>query len=242
MTASIRRSELQPAVILHRREYRETSLLLEIFSREDGRLPLVARGARRPRRGAALDLQLFQPLLLAWSQRGELGTLHSAEAAGDDAGMLQGDALAIAFYANELLMRLLHRFDPHPRLYDSYLVLLTRIVDSHGREAALRVFEKRLLEETGYGLVLDHDTASGEPLRSELRYVYLPERGPEVCAADAPSRRLPVVHGRTLLALAAEWLPDEDLLREAKALMRSVVDHHLGGRPLSSRALFRQRR
>lgn len=234
---------MQAAYVLHRRPYRETSLLLEVFSREHGRVPLVARGARRSRRGARAELEPFRALLLSFNMRGEMGTLLDAEFAAAAAEAPRGEALPSAFYVNELLMRLVHRFDPYPTLFDAYADLLTGIAEPAKREPVLRIFEKRLLEETGYGLVLDHDTGSGAPLQPHERYVYAAEEGPVLLSDERQAAGpWPVVRGSTLLSLAAETLGDDtDSLRESKRLMRFVIDHYLGGKPLKSRSLFRAR-
>jgi len=234
----ISRIELEPGFVLHRRPYRETSLLVEAFTHEHGRVGLVARGARR-RRSSLRDAGVpFRPLLLSWSAGGDLGTLTHAEARGPARG-LGGRALASGFYLNELLLRLLARHDPHPELFAAYALALEQIGgDSAGGgdpQPALRVFEKRLLDAVGYGLVLDRAVDTGAAVRPEQRYTYRPLHGPVARAGHAEG--VPV-SGRTLLALAREELVEADVLREAKRLMRRVLDEQLGGRPLRSREML----
>ena len=229
-------TQLQPAYILHQRDYRDTSLLLEAFSREHGRIGLVARGARAPRSRVRGLLQAFQPLLLSWSGRGELGTLTGVEAAAacSVTPRLSGTALYAGFYLNELLMRLLQRQDAHPELFDAYAQTLPGLQTEPQRP--LRLFEKHLLETLGYGLLLDHEAASGEPVDAEADYVYALETGPTRCTvATVGQLRL---SGRSLLSLAAEDLSDAQSLADSKRLLRAALDLYLGGRALKTREVF----
>ena len=230
------RVEQEPAYVLHARPYRETSLLVEVFSRRHGRLGLLAKGAKRRKSPLAGLLLPFLPLRLSWSGRGELGVVTGAEGAGP-AHPLRGDALYCGFYVNELLLRLLHRHDAHEGLFGAYEAALETLAQAGAGEAPLRLFEKRLLAELGYALVLDR-AACGGPLEAEALYRYEPERGP-VRVNGAGGQGL-LVHGRTLLALGADRLDDPEVLGEAKRLMRGVLAVQLDGRPLHSRVLFRR--
>jgi DNA repair protein RecO (recombination protein O) len=226
-------SQLQPAYILHPRPYRDTSLLLEVFSRDHGRFGLVARGARGPRSRIRGLLQPFQPLLLSWSGRAELGTLHSVEADGV-APRLAGATLYSGFYLNELLMRLLQRLDPHPELYAAYAEALAGLQTEAQRP--LRRFEMQLLESLGYGLLLDHEADNGEPVHAEVEYVYTLESGPVRCSGtEAGGLRL---SGRSLLSLAAGELADAQSLADAKRLLRAALALYLGDRGLKTREVF----
>jgi DNA repair protein RecO (recombination protein O) len=230
------RVDLEPAYLLHRRAWRETSALLEVFSREHGRVGLVARGARRPRSALRAALRPFTPLLLSWSGRGELATLSGVEVCGRIVELGAG-ALPGGLYLNELLLRLTHRHDPHPQLFDAYRDAAAELACGDALEDALRRFEKRLLEAIGYGLLLDHDAQSGQPVVREARYAYLREQGPVSRAATAGESV--EVSGATLLALAAEAPLGPREQQEAKRLMRFVLRGHLGERPLATRSLFR---
>jgi len=209
-----------------------------VFTRDHGRLGLIARGARRPSSGLRGVLSAFQPLLISWSGRGELPTLTGAES--DGAGtVLVGQALLCGFYINELLIRMLHRHDPHERLHTAYHEAVRELERTpHAPEGALRIFEKRLLQEVGYGLVLDHEVIHNSPIMPEVMYCYVPDRGP--LPADADGADSIPIRGATLLALAREELNAGPELAEAKRLLRGVLARHLGGRPLRSRELFRQ--
>lgn len=228
----------EPAYVLHHHDYGETSLLLEMFTRRHGRLGVIAKGARRARSPLRSALIPFQPLVMGFSGRGELPTLTAAEPAGL-APAIAGEALFCGLYLNELLLRLLHRHDPHERLFESYSEALGRLGENLNTEAVLRVFEKRLLEDIGFGLVLEHDVQDGAPIQPGHLYRYIPERGP-VPAPAADGEGI-AVQGASLLALAREQFIDEATLREAKQLMRALLARHLGERPLTSRGLFRPR-
>jgi DNA repair protein RecO (recombination protein O) len=232
------RIALQPAFLLHRKPYRDTSLLLEAFSAEHGRLGLVARGARGRRGGMQGLLQPLQALLLSWSGRGELMTLTCAEPQGAPLA-LRGGAVISGFYLNELLMRLLPRHDPHPELYQRYVSTLQRLAAFGADEWALRLFERDLLQELGYGLLLTHEGGSGEMVEPAARYCYHPEFGPQRMGHDDEPCLL--IHGATLLTLEQGEEGDSRTRGEAKRLMRMILSRYLGSRPLASRELFRQR-
>ena len=256
MSANRSRVLLQPGYVLHRRAYRDSSLLVELFTPQFGRVGVIARGARQPASRLHGVLQPFRPLLVSWSG-GELPGLNAAEADGL-IPWLAGPALMGGFYLNELLMRLLHRFDPHPKLYDVYhrtMGMLGAIgqnaVDGQaGRsdappaafelERRLRIFEKNLLEEIGYGLVLEHDADQGQAIEAQEMYVYHLMRGPVRLnpAAQGISSIQLMVRGQSLLDLAGGRLEDAISLREAKRLMRAALAEQLGERPLNSRRLF----
>lgn len=226
---------LEPAWVLHHYPYRDSSLLLEVFSRTHGRVGLVARGARAAKGRWHNQLQILRPLLLSWSLRGELGTLADVESMRVPAAWT-GRQVLCASYLNELLLRLLTRHDPHPALFDAYEQALARLVEHE--EQALRCFEKDLLTGLGYGLLLDHDVQSGAPVEAAGCYEYLLERGPVRC--ERPAGDGIFLQGSSLLALHNEALTDTQACREVKALMRAAVDLYLGARPLKTRVVLRQ--
>lgn len=229
------RIDQQPGFVLHSYPYRETSLIVEVFSRDHGRLGLVAKGARRPMSQLRGVLMAFQPLLIDWSGGGEMKTLVRAEWQGGQP-LLGGQALLCAYYLNELLMRLLPREDPHPVLFRAYGDALRALAAGEGQEVILRRFELALLQELGYGLQLDSD-ADGAPVRPELRYAYIIERGAvplDEYGIDDPS----VVAGRVLLDMARGDFREPETLAGAKALMRRLIQHYLGGQVLQSRRVF----
>lgn len=218
---------LQPAYILHRRPYANSSLLLECFTASGGRFPAIARGGRT----AAL-LQPFTPLIIAWRGRGEVKTITACEQDGALPG-LAGRTLFCGFYLNELLMRLLGRSDSHGQLFRHYGETLHRLADGSQIDTCLRRFERLLLHELGYGLMLDFDAETGAAIDPTRRYRYQPETGPMPAQAQGFS-----VQGTTLLALAADQPMEGEATREARALMRHVLARYLGRQPLKSRELF----
>jgi DNA repair protein RecO (recombination protein O) len=228
------RVALQPAFILHRRPYRDTSLLLEAFSRDYGRFGLVARGVRRPRSRLKGMLQPFTPLLLSWSGKGELMTLVAAEES-EPPRVLPSARLLSGFYVNELLLRLLQRHDPHAGLFGAYERVLEDLASTVNEESALRVFEKQLLAELGYGLLLDAEARTNRPIEPQSAYRYVLEQGP--VAADQSPVGIEI-SGKGLLALRFEIFDDTDVLREAKRLTRAAIGVHLQGRPLKTRELL----
>lgn len=227
---------LAPCFVLHGRPFRENSRILELLSRDHGRLGVMARGSRRAGRGGQ-PFQPFRPLLVSWSGRGELPTVSAVEAAGLPF-ILRGERIAGALYLNELILRLLHRGDPHPEIYHAYGEALAQLTAPASTEALFRVFEKRLLEALGYGLILTREANGDTAIEAEADYRYRLDHGPLRAPATGTVDE-PQVRGRTLLALHREELSMDQELREAKRLMRFVINAHLEGRPLETRQLFR---
>ncbi|MDE3011794.1 MAG: DNA repair protein RecO [Pseudomonadota bacterium] len=225
-----------PAYVLHTLPWRETSLLVEVLTRDHGRLALMARGARRPRSPVRGVLRAFQPLDLEWFGKGELRTLSKADW-GDWQPLLEGQGLYCGLYLNELMMRLLARDDPHPGLYDAYGATLAALARRVGDEVSLRRFELRLLTEIGYGLQLDHEADTQAPLDVAAVYSFDPEHGPRVAARGSNAVQF---SGRALAAIAADDWSDPVTGVQAKALMRLVLSFHLGQQDLHTRKLFRE--
>jgi DNA repair protein RecO (recombination protein O) len=238
MTNASSKNRIQddPAFVLHSYPFRETSLIVEVFSRNHGRVPLVARGARRPRSAVRGLLMAFQPLALSWFGKHELRTLHSAEWQGGQP-QLQGTALLCGFYLNELLLNLMARDDPHESLFDYYQQTLQRLAQEQDHAFTLRSFEKHMLQELGYALSLETEAGSGRAVLPERGYRYILERGAVAETADS-SQGMPVA-GKTLLDMAADDYRDAVTARQSKQLMRMLLDHHLAGKPLHTRELMR---
>ena len=229
------RVDHQPGFVLHGYPWRETSLVVEFFSRDFGRVALVARGAKRPTSHFRGLLSPFNPLAVGWSGRNDIKMLVRAEWLG---GMqpLRGDALLAAFYANELLVRLLARLDPHERLFGSYVELLQALSHDARHATALRVFELDLLHDIGYAVPLDR-CADGEPIDADAQYLFGVGQGAQrLERGDADDGSL--VSGRTLLAMAARRFDDERVAAEAKGVLRRVIRYHLGGKPLNTRRIL----
>src|SRR5687767_4384859 len=181
--ADVARQDAQPAFVLHSYPFKETSLVVELFSRDFGRVAVVARGARRPKSVLRGVLLAFQPLLVSWSGKGELHTLIRAEWHGGY-HPLRGLSLICGFYLNELMLKLLARHDAHERLFATYAATLLDLAPGDEQARILRAFEKNLLSELGYAVTLDRDIESGQPIAAEQRYEYLLERGPVRIGAE----------------------------------------------------------
>jgi DNA repair protein RecO (recombination protein O) len=205
--------------------------LLEVLSANHGRVGLVARGARGPRSRLRGVLQPFAPLLLSWTEAGELGTLIAAESAGP-APVLEGERIFHGWYLNELLLKLTGRHDPHPQLYRDYATALQWLPGERG-EAALRIFEKRLLAESGYGLPL------GGELEPRRRYRFDLEQGARPAADADREAGHSLYWGASLIALEQERLETREALLDARKLLRAALQRQLGGRELETPRLLR---
>lgn len=228
------RIDHQPGFVLHSYPWRETSLIVESFTREFGRVAVVARGAKRPTSQFRGLLSPFNPIALSWSGRNEIKTLVRTEWLG---GMqpLRGDALLAAFYANELLVRLLARGDPHPKTFGSYVKLLQSLAEKTRHDTALRRFEIDLLHDIGYALPLARCT-EGQLIEETAQYVFSGGHGArrlESAAGDTGT-----ISGRTLLAMAARDFDHPVVASESKVLLRQVIRFHLDGKPLNTRRIL----
>jgi len=234
-TTTAARVDEEPAFVLHTYPYRETSVIVEAWTANHGRVALIARGAKRGRSELRGTLQAFQPLSLGWMGTRELKTLTRAEWLGG-MPLPAGSGLLCAFYLNELLLKLLAREDPHPALYADYAAALESLAAGAEQAPLLRRFEVALMAAIGYALNLTHDVDSGAPIDAGTRYYFAIERG---ASRQQGRRDVPglAVQGATLLALAAADYPDAAAAAEAKRLMRSVLDHHLETRRLFSRRI-----
>ena len=237
--------EAEPAFVLHSYPFRETSLIIEAFTRNHGRVALVARGARRPRSVLRGVLLAFQPLLLTWGGKGELRTLYKAEWQGG-LPQLKGRGLLCGFYLNELMLKLLARDDAHEELFEIYRATLDQLGNGGEHAITLRRFEQQFLKEAGYALTLDRDAASGEAVRADCDYQYLIERGPvRYAGVNAPGgnggdveNRLELC-GQTLLDMARDDYSSARTQQQSKALMRVLINHYLGEQTLNTRQLLR---
>jgi DNA repair protein RecO (recombination protein O) len=244
--------------VLHTYPYRETSLILQVWTEKHGRFAVVAKGARRPRSAQRGVLVPFQPLAFTWFGRGEVKTLKTAEPAGA-ALPLAGPSLLSAFYLNELLLKLIHRDDPHEGLWGAYDEAVTALRERSRRatgvpglvaaepgvgdpraiEPVLRRFELAMLRELGYAVELGHDVADGAAIDPDREYWYVVERGP--VPADGTAQRADAVKlsGLTLVHLDRGRFDDPRTAAQAKSLMRMLIHHCLNGQELSTRAIVR---
>lgn len=225
----------EPGYVLHTTPYRETSLVIQAFSRHHGRVPLVAKGAKRPNSQLRQVLLSLQPLLLAWSGKGEVKTLTGVQWVGGQA-LLKDVALLCGFYMNELLLKLTAREDPHEGLFDAYVHALSDLAAGEVREIALRRFECALLREIGvgqeFGVCVD-----GTPVAADAWYVCIPEFGVRAARSGDPPD-VPRVSGRALLNIERGSYEDPHTLQQGKMLMRSLINHALAGRSLATRQIL----
>jgi DNA repair protein RecO (recombination protein O) len=230
--------QLQPAYVLHHHPYRDTSRILELFTRDYGRVSVFARGARSARKaGTALTsiLQPFNRLLISWSGRGEAGQLTAAEFDGA-VSTLPPDRLVSGFYLNELLLKLFARHDSHPEVFSLYGATLDALkVDAEGVRP-LRLFEKRLLDALGYGLALERDVDADRPLDARYAYRYRLDQG--AMRIDGVAEGIGIFSGSTLLAVAREDFSDAAVCAEARALLRAALDRCLEGKELRTRQVM----
>lgn len=233
-----RQHDGEAAFILHQYPWKETSLVLEAFTRHSGRIGIVARGARRPASAFRGILRAFEPLDLSWFGTAELRTLRSVERVGGFP-FFEGSALMCGFYVNELILRLLPRDDPHESLFDAYEATLRRLAEGTQAEPTLRRFEKFLLQELGYAMPLVLEAETGTPLDADARYGYVIERGPVLASLIGTGENPLELRGKTLLDMDADDYSDVLTLQESKLLMRMLIAHYLGDLPLYSRQLLR---
>jgi len=221
---------LQPAFILQQHKFRETSLIIDVLTRDFGRVSLLAKGVRKAKSKTAGLLQPFIPLTLSYFGKTELKTLTDVEITQPFI-QLQGLALYCGFYVNELVSRFLHRNDPHPDVFACYGKCLSSLSDSSKIEAALRIFELNLMDAVGYGLQLEYDFHNEKAVHLSSKYHFNIEQGP----IEAQNGHF---SGITLRAMKSREFTDPQVLIEAKILMRTVISFHLQGKPLKSRAVI----
>ena len=251
---NMQRIQLQPAYVIFQRPFRDSSAIVEIFTENFGRCALVARGIKRPSSKYRGLLQPFRLLLLSWVSKGELGTLTDVEFHGY-APSIKPKYLPSAFYLNELVQYLLHRDDPHEDLFTGYHEAIETLQQLSGAkndelllQACLRQFELMLLQSIGYGLNLDSNADTHDPIVKHVDYYYVIDHGPVDVANKPGHGQGCVVSGEALQLLANEnlmWQAARDLceenrllFKEAKQLLRTTIDYHLGSRPLHSRDLY----
>ena len=231
------RVSLQPVFVLHNRQYGDSSLILEVLSRDYGRLSLVAKGYRKKHGNT---LQVFAALLVSWTGRSELKTLTAAETQ-TSINNLAGRQLYAALYVNELLIRLLPKHDAHPQIFEYYQTLLPALAREQDFEPVLRSFELHLLADLGYAINLSGDALNGDPLQSDAVYRYVNEEGFYLSiVSGSESAKADHFLGADILAIGMGDYTKLETRRAAKRLMRLALAPLLGNKPLKSRELFAQ--
>lgn len=258
----------QAAYMLHARPWSESSLLVDVFTREYGRFRVLAKGARRQKTGSRAQLQSFQKLQISWSGRRSLHTLTGVEITAIRPISLPRSVLASLYYMNELVFKLLHANDAHEKLFDAYDEGMQRLTNGDKLEDVLRFFECALLSEIGYGLILDRDASTGEQIDAQEQYFYYPERGPVRLTAmgDAPVENSPIenfpvenfpvenspvgnasavneqalqISGACLQQLAQRRFNSTAARRDSKHLLRNLLSRQLKGEELHTRIVLR---
>ena len=234
MSISASKQENQPVYVLHTYPYLETSLVVELFTRNFGRVGTIAKGARRPRSAMRGMLQSFQPLIAQWSGKSELRNLHGVEWQGG-LHRLQGQALICGFYLNELMLRLLPRDDAHEALFEHYESALQALANHEVHPIVLRRYEVSLLQELGYALPLTHEAENGNVIEPDEWYLFVPELG---AVKNHHGQSGVQCRGKTLLDMAQSDYSDAQTLQQSKQLMRTLISHYLGDKPLHTRQLL----
>ncbi len=231
------RQDGQSVYVLHTYPFKETSLVVELFSKDFGRIAAVAKGARRPRSAMRGMLQSFQTLSAAWSGKNELRTLHSLDWS---AGLLllRGEALMCGFYLNELLLRLLPREDAHGGLFDYYTQTLQTLMTAKDLANTLRKFELTMLQEMGYAVPLTHDE-NEMAIDPERTYRYEAYYGANLSSTTLNTAQNGVqLLGKTMLDMAQGDYSNAQTKLQSKQLMRYLLAHYLGDKPLHTRQLL----
>jgi DNA repair protein RecO (recombination protein O) len=230
------RQDNQAVYVLHTYPFKETSLVVELFAQGFGRVATTAKGARRPRSAMRGMLQSFQPMLATWSGKLELKTLHSLEWGGGLL-MLQGEALMCGFYMNELLLRLLPREDPHEALFEYYSTTLKTLSKEKDLATTLRRFELKLLQELGYAIPLSADNNS-LPILESASYRYEAETGAIRVSHGNNHKSGVQLAGKTLIDMEKDDYSHSQTQQQSKQLMRYLLAHYLGDKPLHTRQLL----
>jgi DNA repair protein RecO (recombination protein O) len=229
------RVDREAGFLLHKRAYRESSALLEVFTQNYGRVGLVHRGSRRNvTRGDAM--QPFYEMELSWSGRGELFTLTRYDVISGT-GIDAASRVMCGLYLNELILHMMPRMLPCTDLYRCYAGTMSMMSGTQDLELLLRRFEMRLLVSTGYGLQLEHEAEHSLPIDPDCWYLYDYTRGPLKHAYSSQSPN--VISGKTLIWLRSLKTADKNSMREAKRLLRAIIDYHLDHRPLQSRNIMK---
>ncbi len=232
--SSQQRVEQEPGYILHHRPFRDSSQILDIVTRDHGKIAVVARGSRSRKSRLAGVLRPFLPLKVSWVAKTDLGTLTGAESNGRPAG-IAGDAVFSAFYVNELLLHFLHRYDPQPEIFRLYEEIIKALANTDNVAASLRSFELKFLSLLGYAVNLKHEFASHNDLDDDRFYEYRMEQGP---VSVERAEGVLIFNGATLKGIAEQRFDNPDILRAANRLLREVIGFHLGGKELKSRKVL----
>lgn len=227
-------AELQRAMILHRRNYRDTSLIIDVLTEFDGRIHLLAKGAKRKKSTLSHALQAFQPLLISWKGKNDLMNLTYAEIT-HPYKKLKGQHILWCFYVNELLYHLLSKHSACPEIFNLYQYFIKKISNDNINEEDLRYFEYDLLKELGYGFHLDKDTEKKQ-IQAELFYYFSSEH--ELIETRTDLQKKSVYPGQSIIDLNNRELSNEKSLSDAKLILRYCLKLLLGDKTIKTRELF----
>ncbi|MEL6300239.1 MAG: DNA repair protein RecO [Pseudomonadota bacterium] len=234
------RVRLDRAWVLHRRDFRDSSQIVECLTEHHGRVSLVAKGIKRPKHRHRGLLQPFSGLRLSWTSRGELGTLTDVEGDVAHTVRLVGDALLAGFYVSELCLKLTHRHDPNPELFALYGEVVTSLAGADPVDLTLRRFENHLLADLGFGINWDTDVDSGQRVIAENLYDMIPDAGPRRATAGTQDERL--IGGRHLLRIAEDDWENPETRKIGRLILARALEQQLEGKPLQTRRVLRELR
>lgn len=236
-STNIRHNALSEAYVLHARKYRDTSLILELLTLDEGRISAVARGVRSRNSKVAGHLQPFNRFLVSWFGRGDLKTVKSMDFPFSSREP-HGQSLLLGLYVNELLVRLLGKHDAAPGIFHAYGTLLEAMTSNVDLQPILRRFELMLLRELGYGITFEVEAGTGEPVSADGLYRYAPDDG--FHRVSEPGSAYRVYRGEQLLRIMDGDFDDAEVNACARHVIRRSFANLLGPRELKSRELFRQ--
>ena len=228
--------ENEPVFIIHQRPYSETSQILNLFSRNHGRVDVIAKGSKRPKSKFRSFMQPFMPLNASWSGRSQLKTLRNIEAAQHHKSLIHADDFLFALYMNELILHFLSNADPYPDLFEIYHDALRQFSISDQHEPLLRMFEIKLLEEIGYAINFETEALSSKSININEYYRYEPEQGFHLLSQDSQIKKYSGVHIKNIKEMD---FSEDDTLIAAKKLTRETIQFHLGGKELMTKKMYK---
>ena len=228
--------ENEPVFIIHQRPYSETSQILNLFSKNFGRVDVIAKGSKRPKSKFRSFMQPFMPLNASWSGRSQLKTLRNIEAFQQHQSLIEADHFLSALYMNELILNFLSNADPYPNLFDIYHEALKQFNFSDEHEPLLRIFEIRLLEEIGYAINFQTEALNPKEIESHQYYRYEPEQGFHLLSKDSQIKKY---SGKQIKSIEKMDFSERDTLLTAKKLTRETIQFHLDGKELMTKKMYR---
>ncbi|HJL80003.1 MAG: DNA repair protein RecO [Gammaproteobacteria bacterium] len=228
--------ENEPVFIIHQRPYSETSQILNLFSKNYGRVDVIAKGSKRPKSKFRSFIQPFMPLSASWSGRSQLKTLRNIEAVEHHQSLVHSDHFLSALYMNELILHFLSNADPYPGLFEIYHEALRQFNLSDEHEPLLRMFEIKLLEEIGYAINFQTEALSSKTININEYYRYEPEQGFHLLPSDSQIKKY---SGGQIKSIQKMDFSESDTLLAAKKLTRETIHFHLDGKELMTKKMYK---